>query len=92
MEIKSKFRRNAILRVMRIKEHFLTVFMTSFGFSVRVVKHTLKMWKDGRVAVLVSVRKLVWYLVWGTTTAAIGKSLGEIRTKQVFFILPLSRL
>lgn len=53
------------------------------------------MWKDTREAVLVSDRKLIWYFVWGAATAAtaaISKSLGDIRTKQVFFILPLSRL
>lgn len=95
MEIKSKFRGNAILRVRRVIQHFLTIFMTFFDFCVGVVKHTLKMWKDTREAVLVSDRKLIWYFVWGATTAAtaaISKSLGDIRTKQVFFVLPLSRL
>lgn len=69
LEIKSKFRRNATLRVTIVKEHFLTIFMTSFGFYVGVVKHTLKMWKDTRVAMLVSGRNLIWYLVCDTTTA-----------------------
>lgn len=92
LEIKSKFRRNSILRVMRVTQHFLTIFMTFFGFCVGVVKHTVKMWKDTREAVLVSDRKLIWCFVWDTTTAAISKSLRDIRTKQAFFILSLSRL
>lgn len=77
---------------MRVTQHFLTIFMTFFGFCVGVVKHTVKMWKDTREAVLVSDRKLIWCFVWDTTTAAISKSLGDIRTKKAFFILSLSRL
>lgn len=70
---------------MRVTEHFLSIFVTFFGFYVGFVKHTLKMWKDTRAAVLCQTES-------AHSRPAISKSLGEIRTKQVFFILSLSRL